>query len=435
MFLLNFLLVLVILSIFMLMTFMTVYEKRVDLYSGFCLGMSFFIGGPLVILAFFGYIPNSDLPIPPVYLEKDTILLLYIFLFVFCLFFGYLISRKFTVNNVEFDASDAWFSYLIILLYFTFTVITFQSYQKWAGGHWHATAGEVMSGNPLVVIISNFQNVLRVVYPMIVAYLTVNGKIKNRTYLFLIISYLTVELLLINNRIVVLFAIISLIVVYQDRLKLLAFWGVLSFPFVLFLNHAYPIARGLMWSDGFSMAGVAKAFTIAVDTRKNDVSDDFLGGSLEMVGSLFEATNIIVLKYVINNFNSIDSYYWGSTVVLKSVLFFVPQSMWSGKPSGFGGDVGYAITGHEGLTLNTTSLGEFYGNFGYVSFVMLPVLLLVLQKLRRILPRNGWVDYALFLCGFSAIRFEFSFLVISFFLLACLLFSYSILNLISGSRK
>lgn len=392
---------------------------EVDFYSGFLVGVCVFVGGPIVLALIFGSVPASDLPIPSVTIKHDAGLFLYIFAIVLVIYISGLASRRSILKIKSLSSKDnnkdlikffkfSFFSYLAL------TLAMFWMVGKWTGGHWHETGGALLGNSALAVIVGNFSNVFRVIVPGVLAYLRVRGAVKNGFFLSILALYCAVELILVNNRIVVLFALLSCLLVYRRKLRALSIIAIIAAPPVLFFNHAYPIARGLMWTDGFSIDAIVESFEIAFDARIN--ADDGSNSTSEMLGSAFEATNLNVLKYVYDGFGDTKDFYYGETVVLKSLTFFLPKSVWENKPSGFGSDLGLSIMGNPSLTLNSTSLGEFYGNFGFYSIVVLPLAMLFIAWLRVVvLPSSIKYDYALFFCGFAALRFEYSFVVISLF--------------------
>ncbi|EMI45469.1 hypothetical protein [Rhodopirellula sp. SWK7] len=391
-------------------------EFRPDLLSGLVCGLLFFVGLPLLQVLVTGDIPVSDLPLEPITRGRDgELMLLFACFGVGGIVLTSTVRRKRRSPSSATNAPDEYAQFrIIVTLYFAFTLLFFALSGKWRGGHWYSSGGDALASNPAIVLIANFANVFRVVLPFIAAYQRRRKLISVKSFLVIVAFYVSCELVLVNNRIGVLFAAIAVFYAFPRKRLQLATLGLVSLPMVAFLNHAYPIARGMLWTNGASLSSAADAISTAVETRR-----DFSGNTnspTEIASSLFESSNLNVVKYVFDTFEQ-DDFRAGETVFLKSLLFPVPKSIWPGKPDGFGGQVGREISGLEHLTLNCTSVGEFYGNFGLFSILIFPWTFAAIAFAIRRVFSSDLQRHCLFMCGFASVRFEFSFVVISIFCL------------------
>ncbi|WJY16293.1 hypothetical protein PCO82_06435 [Pectobacteriaceae bacterium CE90] len=394
-----------------------------DIISGLIVGVLVFIAMPLVMVFAFGEIPPSFLSIDTLTLHENNGIYFFIFLFVSLILLVNVLTKNinFTLKPIiDKSISDKCtdiFAFLVIGLYFFLTVIIVLSTNKISGGHWNEASQDMYENSLVSVVLGNFSNVYRVIYPMILALLRVDCKISKKTYSILLLLYLVIELVFVNNRIVVLFAVMSLAYVNKKRLVRFSLACMIISPFVAFINYAYPIARGLMWVNGFSIQGISDAFSLAIAYRMNERSNGEGSFFAEIFNNLFEAFNMNVFKYVYNTFGHIHDFYYGKTVLLRSFSFFIPSSIWPGKPAGIGVNLGNMITGENILTLNSTPLGEFYGNFGWYSLIFAPALFFIVWLISRPLLGVKSMSFCLFMISFAALRFDFSFIMISIFTL------------------
>lgn len=392
-------------------------KLNTSMISGVIAGMCYFLGLPLLLCALLGEIRQDDLPIAPLMAHKDGAIAGLILSCMLSTALGaFLLQRKVIDRESEpikkFEGIEL---FTLLMFYLLFVVIFFVGSGKWrGGGHWYTSTGDAFNSSPTYVVLANFLNVFRVAVPAALAYNTREMRIKPITFWWLLAAYCSTELLLMNNRIGLLFSAVAVLLAFPKYRIRLSLSAIPFVPIVGFLNHAFPIARGLMWSSDASPGAIINAFSRAVESRADFGAQS--NSMQEVAFSLCEGSNLNVVKFVFYNY-SFDNCLWGQSVIVKSASFIIPKSIWTEKPDGFGLTIGRAISGIDHLTLNTTSVGEFWGNFGALSVLMLPLLLILVYCVSRIILPLPQQQLALFMCGIASVRFEFSFLIIALFCL------------------
>jgi hypothetical protein len=204
-----------------------------------------------------------------------------------------------------------------------------------------------------------------------------------------------------------LFWILALMIAFRNRLKRNILLFLLISPILLQANQYFPIVRGLLWTNGASVNQFQDSLTAARDARDSN------GAGIDRVlGSAVEADNLNVIRFVVNYFPARHDYFYGAT-------FFLPRSLWPEKPPIFSTCVAEAATGISGLALNSTFIGEAYGNFGWLSVPILCASLWAAGRICRLF-RADYARAAVFFVALAAWRFDFSFLIIGLSLLLLL---------------
>jgi len=138
------------------------------------------------------------------------------------------------------------------------------------------------------------------------------------------------------------------------------------------------------------------------------------GGTIAANSSgVFETGNIQVFNYLVNNIPHQEEILWGWTFFLRPLAVFIPSTLWNGKPRTFGSIIGPHIQNYE-VTLNSTMLGEVYGNFytlwPVALFVMLSIALWCFKSLENKAP---YIGHMAFFIAFALGRFEINLFIIS----------------------
>ena len=190
-------------------------------------------------------------------------------------------------------------------------------------------------------------------------------------------------------------------------------------PLLLEFNALFPMIRGLMWSEGASLEQTK--YSIETGYSTEDTSESKIGKTFN---SAFESSNIVVMRYALEKYQRTENYLLGETIYIKSLTFFLPKTLWENKPSSFNARMGYDISGSNVLSLNSTLLGEAFGNFSWFgAFIYLFNAIVFCSAL--ILPKGRVITYAGFFVAFASWRFEFSFLAISIFSIACITVAFN----------
>ncbi|WP_287924428.1 hypothetical protein [Diaphorobacter sp.] len=418
----NFLLTIVILAASSAMAFKIITSGRFDFASGTALGFCFFIGGPLFQLLITGSINDSALGLPGLAFSSDPDLFLYLFASTICVAVVYSFpyhSKKIKLKILKIKQSrDPAFCYLIIALYFLFAIVSFINSGKYAGGHWMENNHALYSESTLGVIAGNFYNVLRVAFCGVIIYCEKEGYLERNKSVAIVLFFCAFELIVSSNRIMLLFSLIALFSIFRNQLRAFFIAAVVTLPLLLEFNSVFPMVRGLLWSEGASFEQARSALATAYENKNPD--GDKLSGVLN---SAFESANILVMRHVIESFPVSGRYLYGETIYLKSLSFFLPKTIWTDKPVGFNVLMGQQISGSSVLSLNSTLLGEAFGNFSWLGPLVFMFNSIIINSIFGLL-RGGAYPYLGFFIAFAAWRFEFSFVVISMFVISFLAISF-----------
>lgn len=385
-------------------------QKKIDFLTGSKLGFIFFVGGPCLQFFIFGRIKQIDVPIDNFTSYSSPLLLTVIFLtglFLFvlkskCLYLSVL--QK--ISNFEVSKG---FLYSFLFIYITLAAYLFIDSGKLSGGHWYSSHAEQFQNSPITVVLSHVKNILRFSLPGICLISFKSEVISRKKFIAILILESIIEMFLSGNRIIMLVSFLAYILAPGRRRKELIIL-VLLLPLILQLNYLFPIMRGMMWSEGANSAQILNSINAISHAKSDDEASDV---ELLMSGA-FEASNINMANFVISHYPSVDDFFYGKTFILRPVLFFLPKSIWSDRPEGFGVTLG-ELSGMnvDGLALNSTYIGEAYANFGLISILILPCILWLLNAF--LLNFNGQVPQVIyFFCGFAGWRFDLVFIVTAF---------------------
>lgn len=398
-------------------------KGRFDPASGFVLGFCYFIGAPITQLLLLGQINDAQIGLPALTISSKTYLFAYLFLgclaTVAIYYFPYhkkkLASRFLAVT----DKNLTSYYKFILLIYVILATFTFISSGKAAGGHWMENNHELYSSSTAAVISGNFYNVLRVIIPGILLYCHSKSIVSKKNATIILIIFSALELVISSNRIILLFSLIALAGIYRVQMKRFILIAALMAPLLLEFNALFPMIRGLMWSEGASLEQTKYAIETGYSTE--DTSESKIGKTFN---SAFESSNILVMRYALEKYQRSENYLLGETIYIKSLTFFLPKTLWENKPSSFNARMGYDISGSNVLSLNSTLLGEAFGNFSWFgAFVYLFNAIVFCSIL--LLPKGRILTYAGFFVAFASWRFEFSFLAISIFSIACITVAFN----------
>lgn len=412
-----------------------IFKRRiVNFTAGLQLGFTYFICGPLTLAAIFGR-QTSDLPIPDFEMGGSEPVLIYITLasIVFNII-PLLDSTRRSVRKSSAPVNPALERCttkdpkigVFILLWAVLAVIAFYFSGKYQGGHWMESQSEAFSSNASASVVGNFYNVFRVAMPGVLLYASHIGRISYRRLILLMGIFVVIELVISSNRIIILFCLISALYATTRGLKKKLIIVAMLSPLLMDFNYAFPIIRGLLWSDGASVNSMVSSVTDGYGYRKEE------SGNMEAkLGQLVESSNLNVMKFVVDNFPERFDYFLGKTVFLKTFTFVIPKAIWSDKPMGFGSFLGVTITGSKVLALNSTLLGEAFGNFGWWAVFIVPLCLFWIGRAWNGLS-SPFYRYAAFFCAFACWRFDFSFSVISMAVLVAFHFLFRVIA--TGAR-
>lgn len=430
--LIEYIVTLIILVISATSVYFVISKRRFDAVGGLVFGYAFFVGGPCLQLFLFGKIIDDQIGVPSVKLGESIELIAY--LFVGALFSASFLMlplrRQFRSIGRRIDSLEKIKLYLnaYVLTYLLLAVVLFIMSGKQDGGHWMENNRDMYSQGFLSTIVGNFYNVLRVAFSGVILFSFKKGVVTWKKAIALLVLFSVFELFVSSNRIMVLFALIACSIILWSIRKRYIFLLIFMLPMLLQFNQLFPMVRGLMWSDGINAHQISDSFRVAFEHKSNDKS------SFETIfGSSFESSNIMVLQYIMETYGTSDPYLYGETMVIKPITFFLPRTIFPFKPEGFGSRLGYAISGSNVLALNSTLLGEAYGNFGWfgpMAFFLLGALFIWMSKF----VGGELFNYQFFFVFFASWRFDYSFMLIAIFVLSIFVISNRIFARVFRAR-
>jgi hypothetical protein len=392
-----------------------VLTNRWNVWSGAQLGYSIFIGLPTLIAVFNGKIPDYGLQIPDFTPIRDLMTDFYLTWVGVVIAIPALIFGRSGKARLSFDIPAAhqpkavWFCTLMVVLSPILSITFFLLSGKANGAGWYEGSSKLLQGNTFLIIISNFYNCARIFSPIALALLHRLDRLPTRMFLLLLLVTTLLEVILSGNRIPMFFALTSLLIAFPKKRAKLALWCALALPVILVFNHAYPIARGILWSNSYQGIDQAEAaMTVALDQKASES-----GRVAAVIGSACEAQNLTTLNFVINRFVKNEGFLAGQTMLLRPLLFFLPSSVWAKRPDSFNIQVGARVYGFKQVPLNATWAGEAYGNFGFFGPVVLVIFLSLLSFFYKYLGGyNKAASFYGFVTVLGAWRFDSQFIVI-----------------------
>jgi hypothetical protein len=380
--------------------------RRINLYSltfadGILVGLLFYIGVPLALIFYQGYLFSYDLSLGVYnpYTDVSTTLNIY---------FGWLVvlllHRVSNGSSYRGDGDKATKSLKIMfVLYVVFSIYSFfKAGMSGDAAHWHESLSEVLADSTVLIIIKNFAFAYRTMLFGLIFYLYRVGRLSVAGTIALGAFVATFDMLMTYNRITIVYFFILTYIVF---IRFWLIYLVLTFaaiPFAMIFSNFWAIFRAS--KRGNSLDAFADAALLASDVMK---------GSKPLIvnmNGVFESSNILVLNYVVKNIGGDFPVLWGATFLVRPLTTFLPSSLWPGKPKVFGTYLGKQIHNHETLTLNSTLFGEAIGNFYYLWPVVLFLVLFAVNKLFNSIGK--WIPASGFMAFFVAIglwRFDMNF--------------------------
>lgn len=394
--------------------FSTIRIGELRFEDGILVGMVFYIVCPSIFILAIGEINNYELHAEPFRPFDDlatsaNILIGWLTVLCFCL----IRSQR----RIEF-AGPAAVNHndlaLFALAYAALTGVGFVLSGRSEGGHWQHTLGQSLGESTAAILILNFANVYRTAIFGYLLYAHVHGRLGRKTTMALALLIVGFDFLLTFNRITAVYFIILGLWVYRRH-----FWAIcsglfLASPVLGYLSAVWSVFRAFALQNGYTLSGLISAVEIATNVSESKAQ------SLDRIlNSLFEASNLVVLNYIVKNVDERLPVLWGSTFVGRSLTFLIPSTWWPDKPKVFGTILGQYIEAIQGLALNSTLFGEALANFYYFWPLALFLMLVCVAEIFRLFTRT--FRPAGFLGFFIAIalwRFDMAFAFISLFALS-----------------
>ncbi len=389
--------------------------RNLNFVDGIFFGTIYFIAVPLLLIFISGDYKMSDIsmlsydPIRDAYTTYSILAGLWT---VAVYHFFSNIVRTDTTNHTSIfiHIFNARRLKLIILITGSFAVWSFilSGKANSEGGHWAELAENNLSSSFMTIFVTSLNNALRAMLFGALIWASEQAVVPRRRAVTIGILFSLFDIAMTFNRITLAYCALAIVIIYRDRLALLAMLAIPLLPVVAFLSTMWTSVRGAALHNGYSWDSFARAFDDALySPMASSHSQDTIAAQSNGV---FETSNIQVLHHIMTTVgNSVDPL-WGWTLVLRPIAVFIPSTIWSGKPGTYGVTIGESM-GVPGLSLNSTLFGEPYGNFYGLWIVALLAVIFVYQLLFRIFGRNRpYVGPMSAMAGFAACRFEVTFL-------------------------
>ncbi|QGN38815.1 O-antigen polymerase [Klebsiella oxytoca] len=398
---------------------------------GSCFGVLFFYVTPLIILSLTGkfekgiFLSVADLKDIDITQDVVPVLLMHGLLVVlgFTIYLiGMLTRSSSQIRNEIYNKSDKKrIVNLIIVLgvfYILFVIRDLVSNDIFSGdAHWYESRHDSMSvenGSIVNVIFTYLRNNSRLVFFAALIYGWYKRIYKN-DYIFLMI-YLTsigIDIYVSGNRFILAATgiLIAYILIVKKKYMFIVICSFLAYP-IAWLGTVFMSVRGVMYSQASSLGELITLFK----EKGTEANDQFIFVLINMVEGI--------------NFNTYVSLYYNAPkkipfllgeTFITPLVFWIPRSLWENKPPRVGQIIGEAYVGNPDLSLVATFLGESWLNFGYVSFLVIPVLFFIAYKFINAAVKHmepGIRTFILFLLGFTLMRASYGSVFVDVFVMS-----------------
>ena len=353
----------------LLLMLYTLLKKGVTFKVGVSFGVLFFVFIPVWVMILTGTLELSKADFHYTILSDVVLgnnihssLLLLGFLFSIILYL-YFPSRHSTieVSNTFKPSSKGYLTIYVIGM-----LIVFIGSGLLEGGDWYQNREHFMQSNgALAVLIVFLVNSAKILFISSLFYKWLRNDLSFYKFMFFILLFVVIDMVFSGNRIYLFCTAILIGLTFLKRYpKKTLIASPFLFPATFLLGYFASIfrhMRGPLFLNGLPtfevfIAALSRAMILEPPNPK-----------LFFIG-ISESVNVNVIY---NLFNRYDEFLLGATY-LKPLFFYVPRSMWEGKPESI-----TVITANSfgGSSLVTTIIGEMYMNFSLLGIIFLPIVL------------------------------------------------------------
>lgn len=357
---------------FLLISLIMIYilfKKGVTFKVGVSFGVLFFIFIPIWILIItgsldlsksdFSYTTISDVVLKN-NLKSSMLLIAFLFSIILYLYFP---SRHKNLS-INYDFRPSIKNYFII--YILGMIVVFIGSGLLEGGNWYQNRHHFFkSSGAFAVLIGFMINSAKVLIITSLVYKWTKNELSFYRFLFYVVGFVFWDMFFSGNRIYLFCTAILIGLVFLKRYPkktLIAFPIIFPATFILgYFASIFRHMRGPLFLNGLPtfevfLASLNKAMLLEPPNPKSF----FIGIS--------ESVNVNVIYDL---FNRYDDYLLGATY-LKPLFFYLPRSLWEGKPESI-----TVLTADflGGSSLVTTIIGEMYMNFSIYGIIILPIVL------------------------------------------------------------
>lgn len=377
---------------------------RLTFFDGILVGQIYYLTVPMFFILIYGQISPqfilTDYYFPFKHVETTFVIIssMY-FIAAIHTFFR---PRKIRFNHREHNATSTM--RLVFMIYIVCTMAIFFMSGLNEGGHWHENINELLTESLSSLIIKHWSNFARFAIFGILIYQYYNKIISIRTAIFIALIIVFSDLFLTFNRITAVYFIIMCFFLAARKKIIFAGMAATVIFVIPFVSNMWPMFRGIAVLEGYSLDSMLKAVEI---TLSHSVNTDMT--FVEYMNGVFESINIPALNYVVNNKDYLIDQTNGS-IYLRQFTIFVPRSIFPYKPDIFANVLGVSINNAtNGLALNSTLIGEPFGNFGHLwpafTLPMLFIYHFFFNIYSKLHPEFGGIA---FFTAFAIWRFDFT---------------------------
>lgn len=363
---------------FLLILLIMLYEllkKGVTFKVGISFGVLFFVFIPVWVMILTGNLELSKADfsyttISDVILNKNINGSLLLIAFLFSIIVYLYFPSNFSSIKINTNFRPSIKSYFII--YLIGMLMVFIGSGLLEGGNWYQNRHSFFESNgAFAVLIAFIINSAKVLIISSLVYKWVNNELVFYKFLVFVIAFAFWDMFFSGNRIYLFCTAILIGLLFFKRYPkktLIAFPFI--FPATFFLGYFASIfrhMRGPLFLNGLPTFEVfVSSLNRAMLLEPPNPKSFFIGIS--------ESVNVNVIYDL---FNRYDDFLFGATY-LKPLFFYLPRSIWEGKPQSI-----TVITADffGGFSLVTTIIGEMYMNFSIFGIIILPILLWFTDRL------------------------------------------------------
>lgn len=400
---------------------------RLTFFDGILVGQIYYLTVPMFFILIYGQISPqfilTDYYFPFKHVETTFVIIssMY-FIAAIHTFFK---PRKIRFNHREHNATSTMRLVFMIYIFCTMAIFFMSGLNE--GGHWHENLNELLTESLSSLIIKHWSNFARFAIFGIIIYQYYNRIINIKIALTIAIIVVISDLFLTFNRITAVYFIIMCLFIAVRKKLIFAGMAATVIFIIPFVSNMWPMFRGIAVLEGYSLESMLKAVEITMSHSVNTDMD-----FVKYMNGVFESINIPALNYVVNNKDYLIDQTSGS-IYLRQFTIFIPRSIFPDKPDIFANVLGVSINNAtNGLALNSTMIGEPFGNFGYfwplLTFPLLFIYHASFNLYTRYRPEFGGIA---FFTAFALWRFDFTIGTISTIFSAIIILIMAIIDVIT----
>jgi len=392
-------------------------KRQLGMNMGLNIGIMHLVLIPLSVFASMGTLAGSpDGMVPAVDWVSNQAAVLKIVSMVFLYGCWDLLRHQRTQVQTQEIASPTslWDSFpklkpiVLVSLFFFMSLTLFVVTGLASGGHWaDAKAEYLQEGGTRAVLSFNIFGAVRVSTLIVVASLYLYDRVTPKWIFTCLGLICLVDLYTTGNRMFTLqvVVVIGTLLIIKRRWFQLGMMGLASIPFGVLMT-IFPAIRVYMhsWSGGWKISSATAALSEGYAEAKDFFLPDL--GIAEFLIGITEGRNMNALVVVVEEFHQVVGLLMG-TGILRGFVFWIPRSIWPNKPQNLTVMIGQHLFsgGERGVSMGATIFGEFWANFGFFGFAMIPFVLYCINRALSWFIRDPAMRaVAAFLFGYSVVR-------------------------------